>query len=246
MYCHKEYINSRYQMLRVNQKRANFRQLWRALSLPSVFTSKEPLKNRKISYWLNQMTDSIEYQLTYLYKHNRNLQNNLMLYCWILVRFGQLFQACFYAQRLWKPDVPDKQCTCKLSYTGFKSTEKSIQDVQIGSFFCELFQNFVDNFETLQKEEEKKTTGETISLFNNAEKLIDYFKQKLQVDMDRLEQSVNDEDEDDEPGCTCYCTGERNYGLDLKSHYQILIQEIRNTFEEDFKIAYSESLSFED
>lgn len=214
MVCQRIYEDSADRMFRVNEQRAIFNQLYRYFNQPSVALQR-PGRNRKFTKNLSLMIDSIEYQLTYLYSYNRDLQDNLMKFCSLLVRLGKLEQALFYGQYAINEEltqlhsIPNKDC-----YSGFKSVHKSIQDVRISSFYIQLYKNHL-NYRLLPK---NLRSWSRLSIQRSAKRLFEHFRQTLPLDLEQLEKLISVPD---------FGISMEQVETELKPTYQLLLDDIR-------------------
>lgn len=182
MLCQRKYIGSSHRMLRVSKQRANFKQLWRYFSQPSVLYQKNPLENQTFVKNLELLTDSIDYQITYLYGYNQDLQHNLMLYCWLLLRIGKFSQACLYGLYGVKEDLTEQHSN---------SPRTAFQNLKFSAFFLQLYSSYVANYCELS-DEEKILDGESPSLLDIAKRMIKHFEAKLALNVEDFKLQVSE------------------------------------------------------
>lgn len=186
MQCNAVLENSSYRMLRVDKHRSNFLHLWRYFTQPSVLLEKEPLRNRRFVKNLDLLTDSIDYQLTYLYHRNRVLQRNLQLYCWLLLRIGKVCQAAFYGQNLVLNRVPNS-----VNARSTNSADKLTEEYLIVSFCLQLYSKFVNNYKQVTFEE-NELFDPNDALLEKANKFIDHFKDMPSMIIEQVDKMIGE------------------------------------------------------
>lgn len=177
MLCHKVYPHADFRMKRVNEHRAKFTQLWRYFEQPSVHAMRDPMRNSKFANFLSQLTDSMDYEVTYVYTYNRKFQYNLMLFCSLLARIGKIGKACFYGhysinKELFKLHKPKHE-----TYKGIDSVAKLFGDIHNNLFYLKLYESYLKNYELLP-EDDKDYYDEynEPTLYEIAEERVEYYR----------------------------------------------------------------------
>lgn len=168
-------------MKSVNRVRATFKQLIRYFNQLSVRNRKRPLDNPEFVANLSLLSETIDYQLTFLYTFGRDLLTNLIEYCKILNRIGKVAKACFYGRYLLKKALFEIRSKRSSDDCDELSSKKVFQDVQISAFYLRQYQLYVEKF-SLPK----------VNKDSNLHLTINSVKQLLKLDLEKLETVIID------------------------------------------------------
>lgn len=184
MLCFAEYRFSNERMLKVNEQRAKFKQLMRYFNQPSVRLDPNPLESQTFLKYYALLTKSIDYQLTYLYCYNRDLQYNLMLYCSVLARVGKMEEAFKYSRHVINPELSHLHSVSDelVTHPGSSTPEKCIENAELDTFYLKMFKDYLGPESTDGEEDAEKLS------YNQKLAKIYYkhFQKKYKIDLEKL------------------------------------------------------------
>lgn len=133
MDCLAEYPDVQYRMKRVNQNRAKFK------SLMHFFQDKQSdsIITDQLALRLNELVETMDYQITYCYANSDLFQHNLQMFCRILAKLGKQTQACEYGQY---------QLAKKPHFTSSDSLTSILAKLESSIFWFQLYCNYLGQF----------------------------------------------------------------------------------------------------